>query len=250
MKANNTPEGGSGRRRDPAGTRLRILEAAGELLARDGSEGLSVLQVAQMAGVNRGTAYQHFQSREQLLEATTRWVSEQLCQAVFGDQPAVVSPKRGRGKAASPDEQTAMMPEHVIGNMAQFAMRNPELGRAWMFHVLSSPNPASDPFWKQYRQRFERFAETDAAQPGIDIDVHTVLMIVSAFLWPVWVRAHARSAKDREEMAQRFSGEMIRLSLYGNVRPERFPELVAKLPRNTKKKTTKKKRASVSGSRK
>src|SRR3546814_2132179 len=63
---------------------MAILEAAGTLLAKDGPEGLSVSQVAQLAKVNRGTAYQHFQTREQLVEATTGWVSEQLCQAVFG----------------------------------------------------------------------------------------------------------------------------------------------------------------------
>src|SRR6185503_18542024 len=73
------------RRRDPEGTRELILEAARGVLAQDGKEGLSVAQVAQIAGVNRGTAYQHFQTREQLLEATAALVSEKLYRAVFGD---------------------------------------------------------------------------------------------------------------------------------------------------------------------
>src|SRR5882672_12831444 len=71
--------------RNPDGTREAILEAAREVLAQDGQEGLSVSQVARRAGVNRGTAYQHFQTREQLIEATTSWVSERLYRAVFGD---------------------------------------------------------------------------------------------------------------------------------------------------------------------
>ena len=79
------------RKRDPKGTRVAILEAAGKLLAKDGPEGLSVSQVAQLAGVNRGTAYQHFPTREQLVEATTAWVSERLRRAVFGD----VTPEQG-----------------------------------------------------------------------------------------------------------------------------------------------------------
>jgi AcrR family transcriptional regulator len=66
----------SSRRRDPTGTRAAILEAARTVLAKDGPEGLSVSQVSQLAGVNRGTAYQHFQTREQLLAATVAWVSE------------------------------------------------------------------------------------------------------------------------------------------------------------------------------
>src|SRR5689334_13347442 len=72
-------------KRNPSGTHEAILEAAGRLLAKDGPEGLSVSRVARLAGVNRGTAYQHFQTRQELLDATTSWVSTKLQRAVFGD---------------------------------------------------------------------------------------------------------------------------------------------------------------------
>ena len=62
-----------------------VLEAARQQLSQDGKEGVSVAQVAQRAGVNRGTAYQHFQTREQLIEATAAWVSDKLYRSVFGD---------------------------------------------------------------------------------------------------------------------------------------------------------------------
>ena len=215
------------RRRDPDGTRAAILEAAGALLAKDGPEGLSVSQVAQLAKVNRGTAYQHFQTREQLLEATTGWVSEQLVEAVFGN-------------AAIGTTVEHIDPQGVIDHMVDFAMRNPELGRAWLFQLLSSPHPANDPFWKHYRLRFQKFAKSDSAQAGIDVDVHTVLMLVGTFLWPVWARAHTRTAKDRELMAKRYSQEVLRLSLYGNMRPDRYPELAATLSQKPAKPATKK----------
>jgi AcrR family transcriptional regulator len=57
------------RKRDPQGTREAILEAAWQQLARDGKQGVSVAQVAQLAGVNRGTAYQHLRTRQQLIDA-------------------------------------------------------------------------------------------------------------------------------------------------------------------------------------
>ncbi|MGH6960893.1 MAG: TetR/AcrR family transcriptional regulator, partial [Dongiaceae bacterium] len=203
------------RKRDPEGTRAAILEAAGKLLAKDGPEGLSVSQVAQLAGVNRGTAYQHFPTREQLLEATTAWVSERLRLAVFGGQSA--------------DGIRQLDPKEVTEQMAEFAMENPELGRVWLFEALSSNRPASDPFWNQYRVNFEKFADSDAAQPGIDAEVHSVIMLIGTFLWPVFARAHARTAKERQQMAKRFANEMLRLSLYGTMRPEKFPELAAKI---------------------
>lgn len=198
------------RARDPGGTRASILEAARTLLAKTGAEGLSVSQVAQLAGVNRGTAYQHFQTREQLLEATANWVSEKLCSEVFGA-----------------DDGHDIEAQDVAQHLVQFAVENPELGRVWLFQILNSSRPSSDPFWRQFKTRFETFAKSENAQPGIDIEVHTVAVLAGAFMWPVWARAHARTAKERSQMAERFSREMLRLSLHGTIRPESYPKLDA-----------------------
>ena len=212
------PEERSRRKRDPQGTREAILEAAREVLAQDGKEGLSVAQVAQRAGVNRGTAYQHFQTREQLIEATAAWVSDKLYQAVFGD------PVESGDKPVE-----AINLEEVNAHLAEFAIENPALGRVWLFEVLSSRRPASDPFWRQYESNLERFAKTDLAQPGIDVEVLSVLILAGSFIWPVWARAHARNANDRQQMAQRFSREILRLCLHGTLRPEKYSELDARV---------------------
>jgi AcrR family transcriptional regulator len=202
------------RKRDPGGTREAILEAARKVLAQGGKEGLSVAQVAQRAGVNRGTAYQHFQTRAQLIEATAAWVSDKLYQAVFGD-PAV----------ASQQPVESVSPKTVHEHLAAFAMENPELGRVWLFEVLSSRRPAHDPFWKQYSSNFAAFARTESAQPDIDTEVASVLTLAGVFLWPVWERSHARSAQERRELARRYSAEVMRLCLHGTLRPEKFREL-------------------------
>src|SRR5580692_10582799 len=162
------------RKRDPQSTREAILEAARQQLAQDGKEGVSVAQVAQRAGVNRGTAYQHFQTREQLIEATAAWVSDKLYRSVFGD-PAVAA------EPALDSRNIAGITEHL----AEFAMENPEIGRVWLFELLSA----------------------------------------GAFLWPVYSRSHARSAKERQQMAKRFSREVLRLCLHGTLRPEKYAEL-------------------------
>src|SRR5262249_6839076 len=135
------------RPRDPERTREAILEAASVVLARMGKEGLSVAKVAQLAEVNRGTAYQHFQTREQLLEATTAWVSDKLYRAVFGDPEFVLE-----------RPVDAITVEAVNHRLAVFAMENPELCRIWLFEVLTSARPAKDLFWRQYSSSFERFA--------------------------------------------------------------------------------------------
>ena len=206
--------------RDPERTREVILEAAREVLAQDGKEGLSVAQVAQRAGVNRGTAYQHFQTREQLIEATAAWVSEKLYRAVFGD-PSVAHDRPVKSADI----------EVVNERLAAFAMENPALGRIWLFEVLSSTKPGSDPYWRQYATSFERFAKTELAQPGMDLEVLSVLFLAGHFLWPVWARAHARTAKDRQHMMERFTREVLRLTLHGTLRAEKFTDLDARVKR-------------------
>jgi AcrR family transcriptional regulator len=213
-----TPARRPRRKRDPEGTREAILEAAREMLAQDGKEGVSVAQVAQRAGVNRGTAYQHFQTREQLIQATATSVSEKLYREVFGD-PEVV-----------PDQPVGSVDmESLTEHIAQFAMQNPDIGRVWLFELLSSKRPDNDPFWQQFVSKFERFAKTEYAQPGIDAEVASVLVLAGVFMWPVWARAHSRTAKDRQHMAKRLAREIIRQTLYGNLRPEKYPELDARL---------------------
>src|ERR1700752_4180433 len=117
------------RPRDPEGTREAILEAAGARLAIDGPEGLSLSEVAHLAGVNRGTAYPHFETREKLIKATAEWVSDKLFRAYFVD-PETIGDRR--------IEQVDIT--ELTDRLANFAMDNPELGRIWLLQLLSSPD--------------------------------------------------------------------------------------------------------------
>lgn len=214
--ATPTNEGTSRRRRDPEKTREAILRVAGKLLAKDGPEGLSVSQVAQLAGVNRGTAYHHFQTREQLVNATTQWVSDRLCKEVFGtSDPSEVEADR-------------LDPQTVIEKLAGFAMAYPEFGRVWLFEVLSSSQPTDDPFWNIYKLHMDNFVQSGYAEPDVDDEVHAVLMLVGVFLWPVWARAQTSDEAQLSAMAKRYSREIMRLSLHGTMRKDKFSQLVSK----------------------
>lgn len=206
------------RPRDPAATREVILAAARTRLAKDGPEGLSLVEVANLAGVNRGTAYQHFETREKLIKATADWVSDKLFRAVFGD-PATLGERNV--------EQVDML--DLAERMANFAMDNPELCRVWLLQVLSSPDPASDPFWREYQSSFERFSKTELAQENVDTEVLSVMMLSGNFLWPIWARSHAKSEVEIRDLATRYVNEVMRLSLFGTVRHERFPEVAKRL---------------------
>lgn len=208
------------RPRDPEATREVILEAARTLLAKDGPEGISLSEVAQLAGVNRGTAYQHFATRENLIQATVEWVSDKLFRAAFGD-PLTAGERRVE------DVDVAAMTEQL----ADYAMENPELCRVWLLHVLSSDDPAKDVFWREYVGSLERFAASDLAVPGIDAEVLSVMNLAGIFLWPVWARAHDRDGKRRTQLARRCTQEILRLSLHGSMRADAYPEITARVDR-------------------
>ena len=50
-------------------------------------------------------------------------------------------------------------------------------------------------------------------------------MLAGCFLWPMWVKAKARSQRDRNEMSRRMRRELLRLCLHGILRAEYFPQL-------------------------
>lgn len=210
------------RRRDPQSTRISILEAAKTVMSRDGAEGLSVSSVAKLAGVNRGTAYQHFQVKEDLVRATLDWVSQQLLEAVFGE---------GADLAGEPPEDILApdmehLPEVINGmaafnlRLAEYVIENPDISRIWLYDVLSRENPRDDVFYKRFLKAMQTLAESDVSAGDQDVEVLAALMLAGYFLWPVWVRAHARTRKARREMARRFAGEVMRLSMYGVLRAD------------------------------
>ena len=204
--------------RDPAATRETILEAASFLLAKDGPEGVSLSAVAHLATVNRGTAYQHFETREKLIEATIQWVSDKLFRAVFGDPETIGERQVERVDVAA-----------LTDRLCAFAMDNPEICRVWLQQVLASSDPSQDPFWREYCGSLRRFAATDLAEPGIDAEVLSVVNLAGVFFWPILARAHAAGESERDELSRRFSHEILRLSMYGTMRATAFPEVAQRL---------------------
>ncbi len=59
-------------------TRERILSAVADLIERDGVADLTVPEVAEASGASLRTIYRYFPTRDQLLEATGRWIGDEL----------------------------------------------------------------------------------------------------------------------------------------------------------------------------
>ena len=114
--------------RNPDFTRQAILDAAAIVLASDGPDLLNVSKVARLAGVNRGTAYKYFETREDLVGAAIEQISGQLFAGVFGDPVE-----------ASEQKVEEISIEDLTVNMIKFAMEYPDFGRVWLLEDIKFP---------------------------------------------------------------------------------------------------------------
>jgi len=193
------------------------LEASRTVLASDGPEALSLSKVANLAGINRGTAYQHFATREELIKATVGSVGELLSTRVFShlsvNVEGIISDIRAR-------------PIYdVIASLVEFSVENPNLGRIWLFDVLSSDNPSEDLFFRQFKETTRQLAESEYSHDGIDVEALSVIMLAGYFLWPEWVKGHAKTDKEKGKMIARMRHEVLRLFIQGVIKPGTLPEL-------------------------
>jgi AcrR family transcriptional regulator len=201
------------RARDPEATRAAILAAARTLLARDGPEGLSVVQVAQLAGVNRGTAYQYFPDRERLVHATVASVSEGLIDAVWSSSEVSPTGVRFTDKTLAGS----------AGRLAAFMAQNASFCRVWLFDLLSSNDPGGDPFSRAWFDNVKAFCKSDDAVPGIDAEAYAAFTLTAYLCWPIWM--HAEKLKPQAQLAagQRLVAEVLRMAMYGIMKVEHFP---------------------------
>jgi AcrR family transcriptional regulator len=203
------------RTRNPSATKEAILQATLSRLATSGPEGVSLVDIAQDAQVNRSTVYEHFKSRENLIDRTRAWISHKLYRAVFTN-------------LARLGERPFESIDQIVLNdrLTRFAMDNPEACRVWLMQVISLADPNEDPFWAEYAGAMLHFSRTECAQDNVDPEVLAFIILSSVFLWPMFVRNRRRGARQLREEAHRYLHELMRMGLYGIIRPECFPEVV------------------------
>ncbi|HLY54972.1 MAG TPA: TetR/AcrR family transcriptional regulator [Stellaceae bacterium] len=204
------------RERDPDRTRLALVEAALKLMASDESGQFSVSQVARLAKVNRGTAYFHFASREELVKAAILHASDMISAKLYTDV------SDGPARPSFMGERVAKVDE-----MALFLIQNPQLSRVWLFEVLTKQGGFNDPLTQIVRDSIERAAHSELGQPDVDVDIVTLMTFGAYFLWPLMLKGRGLSPDEQMTMAKRIVTELYRMSLYGSIRPENAPELVA-----------------------
>lgn len=75
-----------------ARTQLRIVEAALGVFAERGPDAPVIDDFVEAAGVARGTFYNHFESVEELLHATSQWTTREVVQTIDEAMAGLVGP--------------------------------------------------------------------------------------------------------------------------------------------------------------
>ncbi|MBM4242777.1 MAG: TetR/AcrR family transcriptional regulator [Deltaproteobacteria bacterium] len=205
MRTTGTTTAGRARPRDPDATHHLILTAAQTMMAEQGPHGLTVSDVARRAGVNRGTAYQHFPTRERLVAAVIERVGRDTKQLLDATAPSGL------------DERIDATVEHFVGN--------PELVRLSLFRMLAGiPHPSTE-LWEGYVERVRALVASAGTSPDADGDMLAVILLGATMLWSLRVQSGgARAATTR-----RYLRELKRVMLHGVIRPEQHPDVVAAL---------------------
>jgi AcrR family transcriptional regulator len=164
------------------------------MMSEHGPAGLTLSDVARRAGVNRGTAYQHFATRDEVVAA--------VLDNTFGSAKATLDP----GGATTLEKH--------IDQTVQYFVDHPEVVRLSLFRLLDGiPNPRED-LWSDYLGRLRDLVGD--GQPGVDADMLAVIL-----LWSMRVQTGA----ERPANTSRYLRELKRLLLFGVVRPEHHPDL-------------------------
>jgi AcrR family transcriptional regulator len=184
-------------RSDAKASRKALLAAARELFAERGPDGLTIVDVAKSAGLNRSTAYQHFRNREELSLAVAEDFALEL-REMFAEP---------RGFAEQVDFFVHYFQEH------------PDIARLWMFHLLAGQSRPREG-WGHYIDSLEQMTKSPQSLPGIDAEMLGVIGLTSALVWSVMAGQHAGNEKVTLAETNRFGAELSRLFLNGTRKPE------------------------------
>jgi len=197
----------SRKRRDPSATYEAILDAAEELMAERGPEGLTVSEVVHRAGVNRTTAYQHFRTREQVIAAVIARMSREVSRML----------------------EAEMSLGERIDHMVGFHLEHPEAARLWLFQMLSDVPLPKDESWERYLKAMHALAASERTHDGIDPEMLGHILLGATLVWSLLARKGPNGDAGAREATGRFLHEMKRLLLFGVLKPAEWPELVASI---------------------
>jgi len=172
-------------------TRERLLAAAIELMAEGGEAGVTLAGAAERAGVTRGTAYHHFESRDALVGEMLASLEKQLLRLSDGSR----------------------LFNNPYGLIPKLAAEDESFLRSRLYRILDQ-GPLADPRTVTLLQRFRSLEGRRRLRPGADPDA--VAFIAAAMdLAGLMMISQGETVAQRRRLADRFGQVVFQLFTQG-----------------------------------
>jgi AcrR family transcriptional regulator len=161
------------RKRDPRGTRDRLVRAALELFTTQGYHASTTPEIAAKAGVAEGTIYRHFASKEQLLNEIYR-AGVRVFVTIVREQPAALP--------------CAERLQRIAAGWRDVAVRNPPLVRlVFVSRIRTLLDARSRDAAKELRGEIEQLIASGKAAGqvrlgGVDVWADVWLQVIALML--------------------------------------------------------------------
>ena len=186
-------------------TRHKLIAAASKLIVEKGINSVSVVAVAEAAGITRPGAYYHFKTRDALLEAVRNNTDHQLVRTVAGSKED----------------------KYLYSQAAEFAAEDQDTIYLRIQRMLEQ---GTDDVIIRFRQRGLTRAEREGlVKPGVEVDIAAIIRsttLVSSFLAVSEFKQKSR----RHKQAKLFGKTNYQLMFDGALLPEKLEDW-PKLPR-------------------
>jgi AcrR family transcriptional regulator len=177
--------------KNPENTRIKLLQATVDLVAKKGADALEMKEVASTANVSRAVAYRHFADRDHLLREAKQWLSDRLLESVTEPQSNSL--------------------EDQIYEAAKLVLGNREASRLWVADALDGKAHDPDhPLYKTLIQSLEHLKVSNKARSDIDVEVLTSIMLGVVATLIIHGQQQKKNA-DIDDVARRFSAEWTRI---------------------------------------
>lgn len=185
-------------------TREALITAAAGIVGDVGPEGLNISYVARRAGVPRELAYEHFESREALINAINQRIGHELESVMMID---------------------ANMSD-FIDYVVDYVVAHPEVARMWLYQTITDNRRSSRASLEKFHGLVAQISKYPVFQRGMDAEVFAEICLSATLSWSMYANARITAERPAEEWVARFSREFKRLLLFGATKPEAFPEAV------------------------
>jgi AcrR family transcriptional regulator len=187
-------------KKSPEVRRQELIEATLRCMSSIGTEEISVRHIAREANLSLGMVRHHFNSKDELLAATLRHLSDQH------------NVQTGLALAAAGPDPGARLRAFILACLHPGTMETAYVRARFQFFSLAQTNATvrevHDEIYANFERKIRTLLTDVATSKKVDMDVEDVTLAITALLKGIWVEW---SLTPGRADPQRLAGQILRM---------------------------------------